>query len=377
MHVLLVTENTDDNKIVSFLQAHGYETGILEHVSGVPLLASCDLLIYDWVRPVLEFQDQWRTMEGASEIPVIILSEAGDIATFAPFFKKRLWYFIKKPIHHLENLLVGIDQLVQQRQLIDANQQYCEVIKNQHDILKHDHMLGRDLQKHLLPPRKAELLGIHLDYCLHPSLYISGDFTDYLQLGDRYVIFYLADVSGHGVSSAFVGVLLKALVQQHCAEYLHMNNGAVLEPEKMLAILNKGIMHEKLQKYVTLIYMIYDNLTEEIRYAVAGHHPFPIYKALGKPARYLEVPGYPVGLVSQAVYHTHVLKTDPQWQLFLLSDGIWEMMPDLTLPEKEVLLLKLAEESLMDIEDFERHFGIAAGKVLKDDVSSLFVRKEA
>ena len=42
-----------------------------------------------------------------------------------------------------------------------------------------------------------------------PSLYLSGDFVDYFRVDERRVAFYLADVSGHGASSAFVTVLLK------------------------------------------------------------------------------------------------------------------------------------------------------------------------
>ena len=37
-----------------------------------------------------------------------------------------------------------------------------------------------------------------------PSAYLSGDWYDYWKLNDKEVLFYLADVSGHGVTSSLL-----------------------------------------------------------------------------------------------------------------------------------------------------------------------------
>ena len=41
---------------------------------------------------------------------------------------------------------------------------------------------------------------------------LSGDFVDYFRITDRHFAFYMADVSGHGASSAFVTVLSEELL---------------------------------------------------------------------------------------------------------------------------------------------------------------------
>src|SRR5690606_40550624 len=73
---------------------------------------------------------------------------------------------------------------------------------------------GRHIQLKLFPERGREIDGLQFDHLIKPSLYLSGDFLDYFQIDERNVVFYLADVSGHGASSAFVTVLLKNLTNR-------------------------------------------------------------------------------------------------------------------------------------------------------------------
>ncbi|MFC6980648.1 PP2C family protein-serine/threonine phosphatase [Microbulbifer taiwanensis] len=78
------------------------------------------------------------------------------------------------------------------------------------ELLQRDQQAGRLLQQHLLPRTPYQYPGgIEAAYRLNPSLYLSGDFVDYGLFGERFVAFYLVDVSGHGVSSALVTALIK------------------------------------------------------------------------------------------------------------------------------------------------------------------------
>ncbi len=60
-----------------------------------------------------------------------------------------------------------------------------------------------ELQKRLLP-NPIDLLNYEVETFFQPSAYLSGDWYDYWKLNDKEVLFYLADVSGHGVTSSLL-----------------------------------------------------------------------------------------------------------------------------------------------------------------------------
>ena len=70
-------------------------------------------------------------------------------------------------------------------------------------------MQALKVQMKMLPENDQVIEGIYFEHLIKPSLYLSGDFLDYFKLDNDRVLFYFADVSGHGASSAFVTVLLK------------------------------------------------------------------------------------------------------------------------------------------------------------------------
>ena len=60
-----------------------------------------------------------------------------------------------------------------------------------------------ELQKRLLP-NPIELLNYKVETLFQPSAYLSGDWYDYWKISDKEIMFYLADVSGHGVTSSLL-----------------------------------------------------------------------------------------------------------------------------------------------------------------------------
>ncbi len=63
-----------------------------------------------------------------------------------------------------------------------------------------------ELQKKLLP-NPIELCNYRVDTLFKPSAYLSGDWFDYWKISDKEIMFYLADVSGHGVTSSLLDVM--------------------------------------------------------------------------------------------------------------------------------------------------------------------------
>ena len=85
--------------------------------------------------------------------------------------------------------------------------------------LERDQRAGQYIQMGMLPPNPMAIGRYRLAHRVEPSLILSGDFIDYFQITDRYFACYVADVAGHGASSAFVTVLLKNFSRRLRREY--------------------------------------------------------------------------------------------------------------------------------------------------------------
>jgi sigma-B regulation protein RsbU (phosphoserine phosphatase) len=105
-----------------------------------------------------------------------------------------------------------------------------------------------------MPARELSFGPYDVSRCLLPSLVMSGDFVDYFAIDSGHIGFYLADVSGHGVSSAFVTVLLKSYVNSQLERLSKDNDATVREPQQLLKRLNYALLDQRLEKYLTIFY---------------------------------------------------------------------------------------------------------------------------
>ncbi len=155
-----------------------------------------------------------------------------------------------------------------------------------------DQRAGRYIQMGMLPPSPMAIDRYRLRHKLFPSLMLSGDFVDYFRITDRHFAFYMADVSGHGASSAFVTVLLKNFSRRLRREY---RPKMLKAPGEILAALNRELLDNQLDKHVAIFIGVIDLADDTLAYANGGHFPAAILCDDGG-CRYLEVAGKPVGL---------------------------------------------------------------------------------
>ncbi|MCP1367335.1 SpoIIE family protein phosphatase, partial [Halomonas sp. BBD48] len=169
-------------------------------------------------------------------------------------------------------------------------------------MLRLDQQGGSQIQRRLLPPQPLTVNGVECEYWLAPSLYLSGDFLDYQRFDDRYSVFYFADVSGHGASSAFVTVLLKYLSNRWLSEW----DGR--EPETLasrwLAQLNNELLETGIGKHATLFVGVIDRECHRMHYSLGAQMPMPLLTAgdAGEAPQVIEGEGMPVGLFPKVTY---------------------------------------------------------------------------
>jgi len=239
--------------------------------------------------------------------------------------------------------------------------------------LERDQRAGRYIQMGMLPPSPMAIDRYRLRHKLFPSLMLSGDFVDYFRITDKHFAFYIADVSGHGASSAFVTVLLKNFSRRLRREY---RPKMLKAPGEILAALNRELLDNQLDKHVAVFIGVIDLSDDSLAYANAGHFPSAILID-DDGARYLEVAGKPVGLFGGATWESNRTTLRGPLMLAMVSDGIFEQMGAIPLAAKERRLIEAVETARSQGSDLWNVLGLEQRRAGPDDIACLVITKEA
>ena len=341
-----------------------------------------DLVICDLRMPQVDGLELIRRINALQvETPVIVVSGAGVMTDAVEALRLGAADYLIKPLEDLAVLEHSVRRALDRAQLRVENLRYREKLEAANrqlqaslSLLEEDQNAGRQVQMNMLPQTPWVVDGLQFAHQIIPSLYLSGDFVDYFRLDERRVAFYLADVSGHGASSAFVTVLLKFMTTRLLYE---SRRGGVLpefNPSDVLAHINRGLLNCKLGKHVTMIGGVIDEQAGSLTYSIGGHLPLPVLFSAGE-SYYLQGRGLPVGLFAEATYQDHVMQIPESFSLTLLSDGILDLLPGDTLKEKETLLPQLVSSAGGTLDGLRRVFGLAKLGDMPDDIALLVMSR--
>lgn len=238
----------------------------------------------------------------------------------------------------------SLSKMLLQANLIETNLHYREELEKSLSELQIDQQAALQIQQNMLPDRDLVVGGVCARYLLIPSLYLSGDFVDVISLDQDKTLFYLADVSGHGASSALVTVLLKNMTNRLLRNLKRSSSFDILSPIDTLYRINSELLDTELGKHLSIFIGLFDNKDSSLTYAVGGHHPMPILRN-GRNAHFLEGRGMPVGLFPEPLFEERKIQLDVDFEITLFSDGILEMLSGLNMDAKEQKLIDAVIET--------------------------------
>ena len=380
----------DDDEVVraslaAYLEDSGFQ--VLQAGNGLQGLEvfereQPDLIICDLRMPQIDGLELIRRISQInSEMPVIVVSGAGVMSDAVEALRLGAADYLIKPLEDLAVLEHSVHRALDRSRLRLENQRYREKLEAANrelqaslHLLQEDQNAGRQVQMNMLPTTPWEADGLHFAHQIIPSLYLSGDFADYFRVDEHRVAFYLADVSGHGASSAFVTVLLKFMTTRLLYEW--RRNGVLPEfkPSDVLGHINRGLINCKLGKHVTMLGGVIDLQSGQLTYSIGGHLPLPVLFSEGE-ACYLEGRGLPVGLFEEASYNDLVMQLPPSFSLSMMSDGILDLLPGDTLKEKEAALPRLVSEAGGTLDGLRQVFGLANLRDMPDDIALLVLSR--
>ncbi len=248
-------------------------------------------------------------------------------------------------------------------------------------LIEEDLAMARELQIAILPhrfptlPRGVAEANSALKFCrmFRPSSFVSGDFFNVVRISDTAVGILICDVMGHGVRSAIVAAMIRALEEQ-LGEQAE-NPGELLTQinEAMCAILTQAGS----TIFATAFFLLIDIATAQITFSNAGH-PSPLLVQHG-PNRVIPVStknttGPALGIFEDAKFHTFDRSIQAGNLVLLFTDGLFEVensageifteerLRELILTHADRPAHELMEEVFSEIERF------ADAKAFTDDV---------
>ncbi|HWF65737.1 MAG TPA: SpoIIE family protein phosphatase [Acidobacteriaceae bacterium] len=223
--------------------------------------------------------------------------------------------------------------------------------------------IAQEVQSNLFPSCDVHLGRLELHGVCRPARSVSGDYYDFLVLGNDALCLAIGDISGKGISAALLMAGLHSAVRAYrfaSQEMLFADPNAALpngpgnvlssevfqSPGNVMRMLNLHLYRStQPEKYATLFLAYYDAATRTIRYSNGGQLPPLLLRANGTILRMHEG-GTVVGLLDNMQYAEGAVELESGDLLVAYSDGVTE-------PENE--FGDFGEERLVELVHRHRH----------------------
>ncbi|NLD99171.1 MAG: PP2C family protein-serine/threonine phosphatase, partial [Fibrobacter sp.] len=202
-------------------------------------------------------------------------------------------------------------------------------VNNKLKIVNHDLQLAqakirndlehaRSIQQGLLPQDLGNTSEFKLGARYMSADAVGGDYYDVFTISPGFYGLVVADVSGHGVSSALIMSMAKVLLKTFAANE-H-------SPQKTLERINQTFLSEiKTDNFVTIFYAVLDTRNHILCYTSAGHCPVLFIDKQTKECQKIKADGLFMGVFPDMMLaETKYTYTPGNIRLVLYTDGLIE-----------------------------------------------------
>ncbi len=183
--------------------------------------------------------------------------------------------------------------------------------------------VAREIQKKILPDKEPSYDKLQISSVFIPAFEVGGDYYDFFELEDKKLAFVIADVSGKGISAAFVMAEVKGIF-----ESLSKTN----EKPKDILIRANEILKSTLDSktFVSAAFGIIDLQKENLSIARAGHCPVLLLR--DKKTIQIKPSGIGLGLIDTEYFKENMEEFEIELKnndtIILYTDGITEAKND-------------------------------------------------
>ncbi|MDD5067108.1 MAG: PP2C family protein-serine/threonine phosphatase, partial [bacterium] len=132
--------------------------------------------------------------------------------------------------------------------------------------------LGRQIQTSLLPQTPPKISKLSLQGLMQPAKEIGGDYYDFISLpGQDRMGIVIGDVSGKGVAAGLLMAMVKTAI--------HIFSSRETSPKQILIRINEILdKHIGGEKFMTMLYLIWQAAKSTLTYSSAGHEHILVYR---------------------------------------------------------------------------------------------------
>ena len=186
----------------------------------------------------------------------------------------------------------------------------------QAESMRRQMRLAGEVQRRMIPPAPPATAGVDLATVYVPSLDISGDFYDFIELPDDNLGVAICDVMGKGIPAGLLMASIRASLRAHA--------GDLYDLPEILSRVNRSLCDDTLtEAFATLFYGVLNVPTMELTYVNAGHEP-PLWIRDDGTRSTLDSSGTVLGVDPAAAYEQVVVDLRRGDVLLLTTDGLVE-----------------------------------------------------
>ncbi len=266
-----------------------------------------DLILLDIQMPGESGFDVIKILKGngsTASIPVIFLTGVSEIDAKLEGFELGAVDYITKPFHPLE---VSARARLHLKLSIATN----SLIRSQADKLK---QISEAQSAMLTTPDKHPAAKFAVNYLsLHEA---GGDFYEVLPISDEIFGYFVADFSGHDISTSYLTSSVKGLLKQNCSPIYQPLESIKMINDVLVEILPAG-------KYLTAAYARLNRKTKQMKIISAGHPPVCYVPVEGEP-RILDMDGDVIGIFKNVLFGQQTMQVNSGDRFYMYTDGLIE-----------------------------------------------------
>ncbi len=178
--------------------------------------------------------------------------------------------------------------------------------------------IAKKIQDNLLPPL-PKIPGLHIAASVKPAEEVGGDCYDFIEASEDNTMFYLADVTGHGVPAGLIVAITNALFYTMLKFYKNTRD---------IIIQINNILKEKTESnmFVTAVLCDWNHKNKTLKYTSAGHEQIIHFQSNQKKSVLCPAGGMALGMfpkISKYVKEEKILLNNDD-VIIIYSDGIPE-----------------------------------------------------
>ncbi|HKT26319.1 MAG TPA: PP2C family protein-serine/threonine phosphatase [Terriglobales bacterium] len=228
--------------------------------------------------------------------------------------------------------------------------------------------LAREIHRSLVPSFERTIDGFEVFGASVASGEVGGDLVDIVEHPSGWMS-YIADISGHGVSSGVLMAMFKTSVRSR------LSDGG--SPGELLAEVHRTLFPLKMPNMFVTAGVLQFCASNGVNFSLAGHPPLLRYSRVQCSIVEYDSQNMPLGILPEQSFAAARLQCDPGDVLLLLTDGFSEVFnghgAELGIDPLKQEFQKAADRPLPEIFDRLRKLSLSFGRQ-DDDQTLLLVR---